>query len=86
LRALSDRKDFDDAPSTAAADDVERNALIADMAFGVTLTLGITGLVLLLADEPLPEQVSSAPAAESRWSMLPFVGPTGGGAAARLTF
>jgi hypothetical protein len=41
---------------------------------------------LLLADEPLPEQVSSAPAAESRWSMLPFVGPTCGGAAARLTF
>lgn len=86
LRALSDKSDFDDAPTTSRADDVERNALIADMAFGVTLTLGITGLVLLLADDPMPEQVATRASQPSRLSMLPYVTRNGGGAAARLLF
>jgi hypothetical protein len=85
IKALGDKDDFDDQPTTGAADDVERNALIADMAFGVTLTLGITGVVLLIADDPLPEQpqVSSV---SQRLKLAPYVAPTGAGAAATLVF
>jgi hypothetical protein len=86
VRALSDKKKFDDNPTTAKADDVERNALIADMAFGVTLTLGITGIVLLVADDAAPEQVSVAPTQRGSLSLVPYVAPKSAGAAATLTF
>jgi hypothetical protein len=88
IRALNDQDKFEDAPSTRNADDVERNALIADMAFGVTLTLGITGIVLLVADDPLPEQAlhTAAPRELAQLRVLPYVAPDGAGAAATLTF
>jgi PEGA domain len=87
VKALGDKQDFDDAPSTAGADDVERNALIADMAFGVALTLGITGVVLLVADDPLPEQASQGHSLDqASLRVLPYVSPTGAGASASLTF
>ena len=75
-------------PTTSKADDVERNALIADMAFGVALTLGITGIVLLIADDPLPEQASVTQPSEARASLrvLPYATADGAGAAATLTF
>ena len=89
LQALSAKSDFEDDPTTSNADDAERNALIADMAFGVTVTLGITGIVLLTSDEP--SEVSAkrqAPAAprRARVDVTPYVSPKGGGAAARLAF
>jgi hypothetical protein len=86
IRALGDKKDYDDAPSTRHADDVERNALIADMAFGVSLTLGITGIVLLLADDSV-EQAQHAPTRSLAGVRLaPYVSPHGAGAAAALQF
>lgn len=86
IQALQDKSDFDDNPTTSKADDVERNALIADMAFGVTLTLGITGIVLLVAEDPVPAapQVSALP--QQRLRVTPYVAPSGAGAAATLTF
>ena len=85
IKALGAKSDFDDNPTTDAADDVERNALIADMAFGVAITLGVTGIVLLTsADSPGKETAKKAP--KRRFDVAPFVGPTGGGAAARLSF
>jgi hypothetical protein len=85
IRALSDKKDYDDAPSTKRADDVERNALIADMAFGITLTLGITGLVLLVADDS-PQLSQSRPSQSAGLHVAPYVSPRGAGAAAALSF
>lgn len=85
IRALSDKKDYDDAPSTKRADNVERNALIADMAFGVTLTLGITGIVLLLADDA-GEHAQSHPSETAGLRLQPYVTPRGAGAAAALRF
>ena len=65
LKALSAKSDFDDTPTRELADDTERNALIADMAFGVAITLGVTGIVLLTTDEEAaagsPLQVGAAP-------------------------
>jgi hypothetical protein len=99
LKALSNKSDFDDAPSTSRADDVERNALIADMAFGVALTLGVTGIVLLVADDvpsdetatAKPGRVSGAGPSPARRQAIqlevaPYVSPRGAGAGARLSF
>jgi hypothetical protein len=60
VKALGSKSDFDKTPSTEAADDTERSALIADMAFGVAITLGVTGVVLLTSDdEPPPSAAAS---------------------------
>ncbi len=56
LQALSAKSDFEDNPTTDAADDTERNALIADMAFGVAITLGVTGIVLLTSSDEVPAE------------------------------
>ena len=88
-KALSSKSDFDNNPTTEHADDTERNALIADMAFGVALTLGVTGIVLLTSGD---DTEAPAKAAKLRlppkgtFRVLPYVGRESGGAAARLTF
>jgi hypothetical protein len=46
--ALSEKSDFDDAPSTDAADRGERFALIADISFGVAVAAGIATAVMYL--------------------------------------
>src|SRR5688572_9949086 len=86
IQALGDKQEFEDDPTTKKADDVERNALIADMAFGVTLTLGITGIVLLVADDPVPEQPQVGSLTSERLRVAPYVSPNGAGAAAQLEF
>jgi PEGA domain-containing protein len=86
IKALGDKHDYDESPTTKGADDTERNALIADMAFGVTLTLGITGIVLLIADDPAPDQPQVGSLSRERLQISPYVAPTGAGASATLTF
>lgn len=81
LRALSSKRDFEAAPTGAQADKTERDALIADIAFGAGLTVGVTGLVLLLA-QPATEK----PAAASVWHLAPVVGSSGAGAVAAVRF
>jgi hypothetical protein len=54
------------------------------MSFGIALTLGVTGIVLLTSDVD-----DAAPAAEtgkSKLTVAPYVGKTGGGAFARWVF
>ena len=86
IKALGDKSTFNDAPSTDKADDAERNALVADMAFGVALTLGVTGTVLLLSNKGEPEQAAAKARDQKTMRVTPFVGPTGGGAAATWRF
>jgi tetratricopeptide (TPR) repeat protein len=89
VKALSAKSDFDSNPTAQHADDTERNALIADMAFGVALTLGVTGIVLLTSND---EAEAPAKAAKLRqppkatFRVLPYMGRESGGATARLTF
>lgn len=80
IQALSAQDEFEKEPSAPNADDVERNALIADMAFGVAFTLGITGVVLLTSEDP----VESATAKSLQ--LTPYASKTGGGASAKLSF
>jgi hypothetical protein len=90
VQALQAKSDYDSNPSTKHADDTERNALIADMAFGVAVTLGVTGIVLLTSsDEPAAEPAKAAKLKlppKSTFRVLPYMGRESGGAAARFTF
>ncbi len=91
VKALGSKSDFDKNPTTKSADDTERSALIADMAFGVAITLGVTGVVLLTSDDDTPP---ASPAARlkrhqpqrAHLDILPYAGPKSGGAQAKLTF
>lgn len=89
IKALSAKKEFDDHPTNSNADAADRNALIADMAFGVALTLGITGVVLLTSgnDSEAAAHEHTAPRPlRARLNLAPVVSPTVQGATARLTF
>ncbi|HXS18688.1 MAG TPA: PEGA domain-containing protein, partial [Polyangiaceae bacterium] len=85
ILALDAKGKFNDDPTTEHADAAERNALIADMSFGIALTLGLTGIVLLTSDDS-----SATPSAKSKpstqFAFAPYASPFGGGAAARMTF
>jgi hypothetical protein len=84
IQALSAKSTYDDQPTVGHADDVERNALIADMAFGIAFTLGVTGAVLLLTDEPADP--AAATPEQTAIELMPYVSRTSGGAAARVTW
>jgi hypothetical protein len=86
VKALSNKSDFNDDPTTENADDAERNALISDMAFGVAVTLGVTGTVLLLSNNAGQEQAAKDARSQKTMQLTPFVGPSGGGAAATWRF
>ncbi len=87
VKALSNKSDFNDNPTTESADDAERNALISDMAFGVAVTLGVTGTVLLLSNNNAgQEQAAKDARSQKTMQLTPFVGPSGGGAAATWRF
>jgi len=89
VKALQSKSDFDTTPTSQSADDTERNALIADMAFGVAITLGVTGIVLLTSSDDAsdsPKAASLHLPPKSTFRVLPYVGRESGGAAARLTF
>jgi len=88
VKALGAKSDFDDKPTTDNADTVERNALIADMAFGVAITLGVTGIVLLTSgdSEPAKEKAAKSLPKKARLNVAPYMTPKGGGAAARFVF
>jgi hypothetical protein len=89
VQALSAKSDFDKNPTNENADKAERDALIADMGFAVAITLGVTGIVLLVSDDP-----SEVTAIEThrkhtdraRFDIAPLLTHYTQGAAARLTF
>ncbi len=96
ILALNAKSKFNDNPTTANADAAERNALIADMSFGIALTLGITGVVLLTARDEEAEPTAKRArvlAARSRKNLAttkvavaPYGHPTGAGATAHIRF
>jgi hypothetical protein len=89
VKALQSKSDYDKDPTSKTADDTERNALIADMAFGVAVTLGVTGIVLLTSSDDAPEAPKAATLhlpPKPTFHVVPYLGRESGGAAARLTF
>lgn len=79
--ALGSKSDFEDTPTQELFDETERNALIADMSFGVAITFGVTGLVLLLSGGDEPE-----PAAAGKPQFAPWVGSRAGGGSVTVRF
>ena len=86
IMALNSKSKFNDNPTVDNADAAERNALIADMSFGVALTLGITGIVLLTASEEDAPAEAATSSKKTDLMVAPYASRTGGGATARLTF
>jgi hypothetical protein len=94
--ALSDKSDYDKNPTSSKADDGENHALIADMAFGVAITLGVTSAVLFLSnDDPPPAAASAnpqsvtasaAPKKSFTITPTPIITAHGGGAGALVRF
>ena len=58
LKALSDKKDYDANPTRDTRDKGTRDALIADMGFGIGITLAVTSLVLVLSSGSSSETAS----------------------------
>jgi hypothetical protein len=87
--ALSDKSDFNKNPTTSTADSGDTHALIADMAFGVALTFGVTSAVLFFTKDEPPAATSSAARpqmAKVKLTPTPIVGPHTGGAGFVLTY
>jgi hypothetical protein len=89
IMALGAKSDFNDNPTNDNADKADRNALIADMAFGVALTLGITGIVLLTTDDAsdVSAKNTHGPRLQrAKLQLAPVITPSTQGAGARFTF
>lgn len=88
IQAMGSKSDYEANPSQELFDDTERNALLADMSFGVAITFGVTGAVLLFSDrgEAKGEATPPTKTATQKPVVLPYVSPDGAGAAATLRF
>ena len=92
IAALSKKSDFDKNPTADTADTGENFALVADMAFGVAITLGVTSAVLFLTkdDDAAPAKTASNVVVKKKQPIkiipTPFIVPNGGGAGAFLRF
>ncbi len=95
VMALNDSSNFKANPTTSTADSGENHALIADMAFGVAVTLGVTSFVLFLSHDDSPPPVAAAQvtrksneasAKKRAFTIIPspIVTPHGGGAGALI--
>lgn len=82
ITALSAKSDFDDNPTYDAADKVEGRTIAADIAFGLSAVLLVTGTVFYF----LPDSQESRPTASNpkrptaRVQFAPMLGRTNGGA------
>lgn len=83
---LNDKSNFNKDPLESTAETGQNHALIADMAFGVAITLGVTSLVLLLTPEDQNTVKTARASAPESFMLTPFVEPHGGGAGALLRF
>jgi hypothetical protein len=87
IQALGDKSDFNGGQKTTdKADSAEKNALIADMAFGAALTLGITGAVLLISNSSGSATGQERSAPRQALQVVPVVSFGRAGAAATIRF
>jgi PEGA domain len=87
IKALQAKSDFENGEKTDdKADSVDKNALIADMAFGAAFTLGVTGTVLLLTSSGSRSEKAMEAPPSTALHVTPVVTPRAAGAAATLRF
>jgi hypothetical protein len=93
---LSDKSNFNKNHSESTAETGQNHALVADMSFGVAITLGVTSVVLLLTKDESDANKSKAASVTTiklskgeggaTLTAAPIVSPHGGGAGALLRF
>jgi hypothetical protein len=95
---LNDKASFNRNPTTTTADNGDTHALIADMSFGVAITLGVTSVVLFATKDEAPAAMSSARSKTKTahlrdktehgvsWSPVPIVGAHWGGGGLVMSF
>jgi PEGA domain-containing protein len=95
---LNDKASFNRNPTTTTADNGDTHALIADMSFGVAITLGVTSVVLFATKDEAPPATSRARSKTKTahvrdktehgvsWSPVPIVGAHWGGGGVVLSF
>jgi len=86
IRALSAKSDYNDHPTSDRADKVENSALVSDMAFGVAITLGVTGIVLLTSPEEPVATTTARVEQKPKLHLAPWATPKSGGMGALVTF
>jgi hypothetical protein len=90
IRALRNKSEFESKPSNSVAENVDRDAIIADVGFGAAITLGLAGLVMATAREELPAPRDKArtegTSARPAFALSPYAGRAGGGASAMWRF
>jgi hypothetical protein len=92
IAALAKKSEFDTTPTADIADTGENFALVADMAFGVAITLGVTSAVLFLTnDEDSTPRPANGPTTQAKRHPVriipaPYITPHGAGAGALLRF
>jgi PEGA domain len=87
VKALKEKSDFNGGVRTSKqADAVERDALIADMALGAALTLGVTGVVLLVTNASPSAANAEGHAHRATFEFSPVMAPRAAGAAATFHF
>jgi hypothetical protein len=87
VKALQGKSDFNNGTKTTdKADQVEKDALIADMALGAAITLGVTGTVLLLTSGGGDEKSARASTTGTKFELAPVLSPHRAGASATLRF
>jgi tetratricopeptide (TPR) repeat protein len=98
---INDKSNFNKTPTESIAETGQNHALIADMSFGIAITLGVTSAVLFLtrdeSDAAKPKAASLTTVKLSKHTgqkgeegpsvtATPFMTPHGGGAGALLSF
>jgi hypothetical protein len=98
ILTLNDKASFNRNPTTTTADNGDTHALIADMSFGVAITLGVTSVVLFATKDEAPAAISSARSKTKMahlrgktehgvsWSPVPIVGAHWGGGGLVVSF
>ncbi len=96
IKALGHQSDFDKTPTEDNANSGENSALIADMAFGVAITFGITSAVLFFTSDEAPAKAAKTPASPAMRAAAkktpvtiiptPVFNSHGGGAGALVRF
>lgn len=83
--ALGDEEDYIDDPTQAKKDAGERDALIADVSFGLAAAAAVVGAVILITDNAGDED-DSAEAGAAAWRVTPAAGENGIGVNTSVTF
>ncbi len=85
--ALADEKDYNDHPTEAKKDAGERNALIADISFGIAIAAAVAGTVVLFTvDNKGKRKTKKKKEAKAKFDIVPVLGQNVVGAQASVQF